>query len=86
MSPYSFAVEQAVLDSFASASPRHQRILLDGFTRIAAQPFREPDWIEHDAANRALSVVLHEDWLVSYWTDHAARKVMFAEVERVEGP
>ncbi|MEY2879689.1 MAG: hypothetical protein RLZZ15_2069 [Verrucomicrobiota bacterium] len=86
MNPYAFAVEQAVLDVFAAASARQQRLVLDCFSRLAAHPFREPDWVDHDDASRTISVVLHDEWLISYWTDHAIRRVMIVELERVEGP
>lgn len=85
MTPYSYFAEKAVQETFVTAAPRDQRILLDSFSLLASHPFRAPDWIEYDTDNRPLSVCLHEDWLISYWVDHAVRTVMIVQATLVEG-
>jgi len=85
MTAYADAVEESVLAVFSTASARQQRHLLNSFRQIAAAPFRASDYEVEDSSGRILAVVLRDDWLVTYWCDHAVKRVMIAEIVVVDG-
>ncbi len=85
MNRYAFVTAEAVQLAFAAATARHQRILHDCFCDLATHPFRPPDFIETDSAGRKVSVISHDEWLISYWADHAIRQIVIVEIVFVDG-
>lgn len=70
--------------AFVVALPkRKQRAVLDLADGIARQPFQIGDYQTTDAAGRAVENLLLEDYLFSYWVDHATREVRISEIVRV---
>jgi hypothetical protein len=70
--------------AFVVALPRRQqKIVLDFADRIAEQPFRIGDYQTSDAAGRAVENLLLEQFLFTYWVDHAAREVRITEIVKV---
>jgi hypothetical protein len=66
---------------FASLSRRRQRKLLDRALELADDPFLVPDFRSVDDDGREICHVLVDDFIFSYWPDHAARVVMIVDVE-----
>jgi hypothetical protein len=66
-----------------SLSKRRQRIVLDLADQIARQPFAIGDYQTLDATGRSIDNVLLENYLFTYWVDHASREVRIAEISRV---
>jgi hypothetical protein len=66
---------------FASLSRRRQRKLLDRALELAGDPFLVPDFRSVDDDGREICHVLVDDFIFSYWADHAARVVMIVDVE-----
>lgn len=62
---------------------RKQKVVLDFADRIAEQPFRIGDYQTSDATGRAVENILLEQFLFTYWVDHATREVRIAEITKV---
>ncbi|MGH8017675.1 MAG: hypothetical protein ACREIA_05190 [Opitutaceae bacterium] len=62
---------------------KRAHILETLFSRLAAAPFTLGDYRETDASGRVVEVLLHEEWLVTFWTDHAVKMVNIVDVESV---
>lgn len=68
---------------FATLTRRRQRALLDRAQELAADPFVIPDLRREDEDGRDIGDLLIDDFLFSFWVDHAAKVVMIVEVEDV---
>jgi hypothetical protein len=66
-----------------SLSKRRQRIVLDLADQIADQPFETGDYQMLDATGRSIENLLIEEYLFTYWVDHASREVRITEITRV---
>jgi len=55
------------------------------FSQLAAAPFTRGDYQQTDAQGRRAEVVLHDDWLITFWPDHAAKIVHIVDVEAISG-
>lgn len=62
---------------------RRQRRVLDLADQIARQPFQIGDSQTVDAEGRVIENLLLEDYLFSFWTDHASREVRITEITKV---
>ena len=60
-----------------------RRMLDDLFQSLAENPFLAGDYQERAADDRPMEVILRGRFLLTYWTDHAAREVRVVRVERV---
>ena len=67
----------------ASARPK-QRRLLRLLEELQGDPFRAGDFQENDADGRANEVWLVENWLVTFWCDHAACEIRVARLEKAD--
>jgi hypothetical protein len=52
-------------------------------TSLAAHPFQVSDYREADAAGRMVGNLLCDDYLFSYWVDHASREVRITNIIKV---
>ena len=66
-----------------SLSRRRQKRVLDLADQIARQPFQIGDYQTVDAAGRSVENLLLDDYLFSYWVDHATREVRISEIIKV---
>ncbi len=66
-----------------SLPKRRQKRVLDLADQIARQPFQIGDSQTVDSEGRAIENLLLEDYLFSFWTDHAGREVRITEVSKV---
>jgi hypothetical protein len=62
---------------------QRQKRVLDLADQIARQPFQIGDYQTMDADGRAVENLLLEDYLFSYWADHASREVRITEIIKV---
>jgi hypothetical protein len=70
--------------AFVVALPRRkQKLVLDLADQIAAHPFQIGDYQTVDAAGRSIENLLLENYLFSFWVDHASREVRISEIIRV---
>ena len=65
----------------ATLPRRRQRKLLDRIQELAGDPFLVPDFRRHYEDDREISHILIDDFLFSFWTDHATKVVMIVEIE-----
>ena len=70
--------------SFVVSLPRRrQKAVLDFADMIARQPFLVGDYQTRDSVGHTVENLLLEDYLFSYWVDHATREVRINEIVRV---
>ena len=50
---------------------------------LAGNPFGEGDYVTKDQAGRTLQNLLIEDWVVTYWADHAVKELRITEIVQV---
>ncbi len=82
MPDYGYLLDGDCVPAFAGAG-RERRKLLSWFEEIAHNPFQTGDYEELTPAGRRVQVLLKEDWLISFWTDHPAKRVWIVELTRV---
>jgi hypothetical protein len=68
---------------FNGATKRERKSLLDFFDRLAANPFIQSDWTADDSAGRTHCRLAVGRYLVTCWTDHAAREVRIVKLKRI---
>jgi hypothetical protein len=70
--------------AFVVALPRRkQKLVLDLADQIAAHPFQIGDYQTVDAAGRSVENLLLENYLFSFWVDHASRELRISEIIQV---
>jgi hypothetical protein len=62
---------------------RKQRRVLNLADQIALQPFRPGHYQTLDAAGRVVENLLLQEYLFSYWPDHASREIRISEIIKV---
>ncbi len=70
-----------VVEFLTTLPRRQQRKLLDRAQELADDPFLVPDFKTPDDEGREISHILIDDFLFSFWADHAAKVVMIVEIE-----
>lgn len=83
LSPYDVVIPTSKMAVFTGATKRERKLLLDLFDRLAANPSMKTDWTVDDAEGRTHYRTITGRYLVTYWTDHAAREVRIAKLEKV---
>lgn len=68
----------------ASTSGAKRKALLSRLDEIKSTPFLRGDFQQRDAHGRLNEVVLLDDWLFIFWTDHATTEVHIVSLEQVE--
>lgn len=84
MATYALVLHEAAAMTLALASRGEQRklaLVLDG---LKAAPFQSGDLQEIDAHGRTNEVRIVDDWLITYWPDHAVREMRIVQIERVD--
>jgi len=77
-------LDEAAAMTLAAVSRSQQRrlgVILDGLKTV---PFRSGDFQQRDAAGRLHEVALIDNWLVTYWSDHAVRELRIVSLEQIE--
>lgn len=73
-----------VAGEFAFRLPRREQQRLTIICRqLAGDPFGEGDYVTKDQTGRALQNRLLEDWVVTYWADHAVKELRITEIVQV---
>ena len=62
---------------------RQQRKVLDLADQIALHPFQISDYQTADAAGHEVDNLLLDDFLFTYWVDHAVKEVRITEITKV---
>ena len=75
------AIEAAAY--LASLPRRKQRRVLDLADRISRRPFPEPSSAALDADGRSVHNLLLQEYLFSYWVDHASGETRITQIVAV---
>ena len=67
----------------ANLPRRKQRQALDLADQLAIHPFEVGDYRSEDAAGHTLENLLIDDFIFTYWVDHAVTGVQITEVIKV---
>ena len=70
----------SAVEFLATLPRRRQRRLLDRAQELAGDPFLIPDIRLPDEEGREISHILIDDFLFSFWPDHATKVVMIVEI------
>ena len=84
MQAYEVVLHERAWEVLASLGATERRRLLGVLERLKADPFHVGDFRERDQTGRPNEVWLVEEWLVTYWTDHAGHEIRVVNLERVE--
>lgn len=71
----------SAVDLFVTLPRRRQRKLLARARELGSDPFVTPDLRRVDDEGREIGDILIDDFLFSYWVDHAGKIVMIVEIE-----
>lgn len=81
---YNYAVDDAVLEVFASLPKRQRERLLRIFDTLAENPFLHGDTVQRDSVGRPCEVKRFGKWTVIYWSEHIGTKVHILAVEHLK--
>ncbi len=84
MEPYALARHDSAFLAYWAAPVRAQRQILSELELLKADPFRLGDCEEPDTTGRLNQVLLIDEILLTFWSDHAVREVRVVRIERVE--
>lgn len=84
MRPYEVVLQAEAWTALARTGGRSKRRLLTLLEDLKAKPFRAGDYRQQDQDGRWHEVVLLNDWLVTFWSDHAVREIRVVNLQRVE--
>jgi hypothetical protein len=80
---YAYAVDESVLQFFATCKGREREELLRIFAELANNPFQPGDYLQKTSSFKELQVKRLGKWLVTYWPDHAVSELRILEVKRL---
>jgi hypothetical protein len=80
---YKLAISEEVLAVLVASTPSSQRRLIARIEPLKMSPFREGDYTETDSDGCINQVLLLDDLIVTYHTDHAVKTVRVLRVEWV---
>lgn len=84
MNDYGLVLSHEAAMRLVGASRREQRILSVTMEALKKDPFCVGDFQEPDTQDRINEVTLIADWLITYWSDHAARETRIIKIEYIE--
>ena len=82
---YALVLDEAAAKALVLSSRSQQRKLGSILDGLKFSPFRSGDFQQRDTTGRLHEVALIEDWLVTYWSDHAVREIRIVNLDHVEG-
>jgi hypothetical protein len=82
MKNYAPVFNESAMLALLKESARERRRLLDFVDRLAGELERGADFHETSQLGQVFYVAYHDDWLVTYWPDHAVKELRVVEVER----
>ena len=84
MRGYQVVLQPKAWTVLAKTVGRNKRRLLALLEGLQGKPFRAGDFQQQDDTGRWNEVVLMENWLVTYWCDHAVREIRVVNLQKVE--
>lgn len=84
MRAYEVILHERAWVLLAATKAAERKRLLALLDEVKAEPFRNGDFRQRDASERVNEVVLLGEWLVTFWSDHAAAEIHVVNLEHVE--
>jgi hypothetical protein len=81
---YALVLSEPAAMMLATATRAEQRRLAVILDQMKADPFRQGDLRESDAQGRINEIIVADEWIVTYWPDHAVREIRIMRLEQVE--
>lgn len=81
---YEVILHEQAWVALATTEGAAQRRLLALLDELKVGPFRSGDFQQRDASGRTNEVLLLGDWLLTFWSDHAACEIHVANLEKIE--
>jgi len=78
---YRYALSEAASE-YRLPAPEQMRLVF-ACRLLTNTPHRQGDYATTDETGRVLQNLLTEDWVLTYWVDHAASEVRIVEVAQV---
>lgn len=85
MDTYALVLDEVAVKAIVMAARAEQRRLATILDQVKTAPFRAGDYQQRDKTGRMNEVVLFDDWLVTFWSDHAVREIRIVNLEQVRG-
>lgn len=80
---YTYVLSEAASEFAFRLLPVEQKRLAYACRQLARNPSREGDYASTDMASRRVQNLLLDDWVFTYWADHAVRELRIIEVAQV---
>ena len=80
---YQLAIGEEVLAELVASRPAVQRRMVARLETLKQTPLREGDYFERDSDGLLNHVLLIDDLIVTYHTDHAVKEIRVLRVEWV---
>ena len=84
MRAYEVILHERAWAALAATKGGARRRLLALLDAVKAEPFRGGDFQQRDASGRSNEVLLLDEWLVTFWSDHAVADIHVVNLEQVE--
>jgi len=81
---YSVILHPQAWATLSTISGTRRRQLLAVLDQLMADPFRQGTFRQRDQSGRTNEIALLDDWLVTYWVDHAVREIRVIALESPE--
>lgn len=82
MDAYGLVLSEAAAMRFATAARSEQRQLVMVLDQVKGTPFKGGDLQESDSQGRTNEILVVNEWIVTYWADHASREMRVVRLER----
>ena len=81
MTAYRPVFDEAAAVFIAALSKRRQKVAVRLARQLAEHPFVRSDYALPDESGRLIDHLLLEDFVFSYWLDHAEHELRITEIE-----
>ncbi len=85
MSGYDLSVDLEVLQQLLRVEEEERDRVIELLDRLRREPFLSGDYRESDDTGRTNEIILADNILVFFWSDHAVKTVRVVKIERVDG-
>ena len=84
MRAYEVILHERAWAALAATKGAERRRVIALLDQLKATPFRSGDFRQRDETGRINEVLLLDDWLVTFWSDHAVSEIRVVNLERTE--
>jgi hypothetical protein len=81
---YEVVMHERAWAVLAATQGQNRRRLLARLEALKSRPFQPGDFQQRDTTGRLNEVLLLDEWLVTYWIDHAVCEIHLVQLEIVD--